>query len=658
MNSSKVQKKKFLRMAIVSSLLSGLITIQGSAQVTGEQTSMPAEAPSFLKQAGQKLFDSAQKRVIQNLNDKLQQQNNPTVVPGQSPLDPNQTSQAGLPPGTMPPGTMPPGTMPPGTMPPGTMPPGTMPPTAPGAMSAALINQSTQKQLAPCRSWVRPGEKPVACLLCVHGLGLQSNSYEFFGNELSKRGLAVYAIDVRGFGAWMQAKGKSNVNFDECLQDIKQALESIKQANPNTPVYVLGESMGGAIALRAASMYPDLVDGLISSVPAGERFNQGKTSMKVFMNLLSGFNLANVGNDIVNQATKSQRLKSQWQEDPLARLNLTPEELIQFQNFMNFNHEAAKKLTDMPVLFVQGIGDQLVKPEGTWELFNSVASKDKSFFAVPGEHLIIEEAQTQDPTQREQNFRVISSWLTSKVGRRHRRAGGSSYGYRQNQDDHKLDAARQMINNGQYFAAITELEKSRGQRPDDAEVQELLAKAYYQAGQPEKAGHYFRSSMRLSRGGGAQASELNSYMLDMSRKASQPGSGTSYAWKSMPFAGFGNYMQYLPGKWGQAAAAAYRGPVQQGKVLAFYADWAEQCKSVKTIMSQMASTYGRQLEIRQVNIEDPSSDALIEQYKVGPIPTVIFVAPNGEVNSTIIGASQASNYDAAIKALLQPVRRR
>ena len=362
---NRLSKKYVLCGITAFSTLIGVLPAPSQAQV--KQQSSPPAAPSFLKQAGQMLLNNAQKNVLHGVNQTIQQQQAPaqTTAPGYS-SDP----------------------------------------------TSLLYNQkgaspTSSKQAAPCRSWVDPNEKPIAALLCIHGLGLQSNSYEYFGTEQSKRGLAVYAIDVRGFGSWMKAGGKGNVNFDEALSDIKQTCESIRAANPGIPLYVLGESMGGAIALRAASMYPELIDGLISSVPAGERFNQGKTSMKVFLNLLSGFNVANVGQDIVNQATQNAKLKSQWQGDPLSRLNLSPQELIQFQDFMNMNHEAAKKVASMPVLFVQGNGDQLVKPEGTWELFNDVASKDKSFFAVPGEHLIFEEAQTQEPGLRDQNFRVV-----------------------------------------------------------------------------------------------------------------------------------------------------------------------------------------------------------------------------------------------------------
>ena len=586
-----------------------------------------------------KLFENAQKKVLEGVNDRLQNQ----TMPGLS--TPQSTS------------------------------------VDPG------FETGPNRQAAPCRAWIDPNSKPIACILCIHGLGLQSNSYEYFGQEQSKRGLAVYAIDVRGFGSWMNAKGKSTVNFNECLEDIKQTLESIKAANPGLPVYVLGESMGGAIALRAASQYPDLVDGLISSVPAGERFNQGKTSAKVFVNLLTGTDLANVGGDILSQATKNMRLRSQWQNDPLARLNLSPQELIQFQVFMNDNHEAAKRVANMPVLIVQGTGDQLVKPEGTWELFGEIAAKDKSFFAVPGEHLIFEEAQTQNAGVRDQNFRVISSWLSAKVGHRPHRGrwsgqGGRNFGTSSqgnfgssaagNTDSRGfgrqmsfvntqgLEGPVSMMDSGNYNGAISELQRIEGSRRNDPNVLSLLGRAYFQSGQRDKAVSYFRQAMVSRKRGGSQAQALNSFLLSLGQNGVGTGSvipasnSASYSASSSPFAYIGD--PSARGGYSTTSTATTSGA--KGTLYAFYANWAEQCKGMSSYISQLESQYGDRVNVQAVDIEDATAEPLIEKYKVGPIPTAVFVGPDGKVVSTIIGESSYQNYEAAIRSIANSNRYR
>lgn len=265
---------------------------------------------------------------------------------------------------------------------------------------------------APCLSWYE-SDKPVkAVFLCVHGLGLHNGTYEPLGKTLSALGYPVYAIDVRGFGSWMEARGRERVDFEGCLADIKSTLKVIRRAHPGKPVFLLGESMGGAIALRATALYPELVDGLISSVPAGDRFKQGRTSLKVAWHFLADpHKQINVGESVIKQATDKQELRGAWQSDPLARMKLSPKELLQFQLFMNQNHESVKEIKNKPVLIVQGVQDKLVKPTGTVELFNEMATPDKEIALIPnGEHLIFEENQfTQEVIEK------LLTWVSSHI---------------------------------------------------------------------------------------------------------------------------------------------------------------------------------------------------------------------------------------------------
>jgi acylglycerol lipase len=264
----------------------------------------------------------------------------------------------------------------------------------------------------PMITWQNP-DKPARCvLLCIHGLGLYNRSYEDFGKRMADLGIAVCAIDVRGFGSWMAAKGRESVDFDGCLADVKATLKVLHRVYPHLPIFIVGESMGGAIALRATSMYPELVSGLISSVPAGDRFQQGRTALKVAVHLLSGADKPfNVGEGVIKQATVKPELRDAWLNDPLDRLNLSARELMQFQGFMNQNHESAKAIIDRPVLIVQGCQDKLVKPEGTVELYNELGTHEKQLVLIPrSEHLIFEANQCPDDV-----LKVVTDWIDAHL---------------------------------------------------------------------------------------------------------------------------------------------------------------------------------------------------------------------------------------------------
>jgi alpha-beta hydrolase superfamily lysophospholipase len=268
-------------------------------------------------------------------------------------------------------------------------------------------------------AWIDPDVEPRAVLLCVHGLGLHNNSFEAFGQRMAKQGIAVYAVDVRGFGSFVNKEGNDTVDFEACLEkDIKRTLRVIHKAHQGLPVFILGESMGGAIALRATEKYPDLVDGLISCVPSGDRFGQAKTDLKVALHLLNGSNKKfDIGSSVVKAAAKgNEQLAQDWLEQKLNRKELSPKELMQFQAFMNDNHESAKKITCKPVLVVQGWNDNLVKATGTLKLWEELATPDKDFVPIWGAyHLIFEESQFNDPAVNAKADKIVLRWMDDHI---------------------------------------------------------------------------------------------------------------------------------------------------------------------------------------------------------------------------------------------------
>jgi lysophospholipase len=177
------------------------------------------------------------------------------------------------------------------------------------------------------------------------------------------------------------------------MRDLQLVIGAIRADNPGKPLFLLGESMGGAIALQFAAQNPCLIDGLISSVPAGKRFNQKRTSLKVALHYIENKNRTlDIGSDVIPRATKDPSLKELWASDPKTRSTLSPRELIAFQSMMNRNLEFAKQLNKTPVIIFQGVADGLVKPEATYDLFRAVTCKDKSLVMVGNaEHLIFEE---------------------------------------------------------------------------------------------------------------------------------------------------------------------------------------------------------------------------------------------------------------------------
>jgi alpha-beta hydrolase superfamily lysophospholipase len=118
----------------------------------------------------------------------------------------------------------------------------------------------------PLRVWL-PAGQPKAVILALHGINDYSNAFEAPGEHWAAAGIATYAYDQRGFGETAQRglwPGETQM-----MDDLRTAAALVGKAHPGVPLYLLGESMGGAVVMAAmASPQPPAVAGAILAAPA------------------------------------------------------------------------------------------------------------------------------------------------------------------------------------------------------------------------------------------------------------------------------------------------------------------------------------------------------------------------------------------------------
>lgn len=130
---------------------------------------------------------------------------------------------------------------------------------------------TTDDKLLPARRWLpQDGAPPRAVVLALHGFNDYSKAFDAPAKEWAKDGIATYAYDQRGFGG---APGRTLWPGSAALAtDAVTAATLLRAKYPHTPLYLLGESMGGAVAVLAATgatgIPPAAVDGVILSGPA------------------------------------------------------------------------------------------------------------------------------------------------------------------------------------------------------------------------------------------------------------------------------------------------------------------------------------------------------------------------------------------------------
>lgn len=128
---------------------------------------------------------------------------------------------------------------------------------------------TTDDETLPLRSWLPPGP-PRAVILALHGFNDYGKAFDAPARLWAKQGIATYAYDQRGFGG---APGRGLWAGSEALAtDAVTAAALLRARYPRTPLYLLGESMGGAVAILAATgatgIQPAPVDGVVLSAPA------------------------------------------------------------------------------------------------------------------------------------------------------------------------------------------------------------------------------------------------------------------------------------------------------------------------------------------------------------------------------------------------------
>jgi len=270
--------------------------------------------------------------------------------------------------------------------------------------SVALLDSDS-----PGAFWLPSNEVPLkGTLLCLHGFGLNASSYEALGKAMAARGYAVFAPDIRGFGYWRATGIHPKLDLKLAVDDVCKIVRALKAVHPELPLYILGESMGGAIGLTAVSVRPQGIAGLIAVVPAAQRFRQKKASASVALRYLKDADKEfSVEQKLVARAVSDEQLRRMWLADARNRLHVSPRELLQFQRFMNAAMEHVKQIRNTPVLIVQGCRDNLVRPDATIRLYNNVPNQDKHLLMVgQAEHLIFQKGQFTNQT-----FEMLMGWL-------------------------------------------------------------------------------------------------------------------------------------------------------------------------------------------------------------------------------------------------------
>ena len=220
------------------------------------------------------------------------------------------------------------------------------------------------------RDWPVPaGTRRRGSALIVHGLGEHSGRYAHVAAALNEIGVAVRGYDQRGFG---QSGGPRAAisSLSAPLDDAKLLFDAFvaeaKAAGDPAPPFLIGHSMGGAIAARAVTGGWIRTRGLVLSSPAL------KTRLKVTMRFLVAIASRVTPNLVLPHSLPLHRLShdplivTEVKSDQLCHAYATPRTIAFLLDAGACARRDAGKL-DVPVLLLVAGEDRLVDPQGARE---------------------------------------------------------------------------------------------------------------------------------------------------------------------------------------------------------------------------------------------------------------------------------------------------
>lgn len=248
----------------------------------------------------------------------------------------------------------------------------------------------------PLRAWLPDdGKRPSAVILAVHGFNDYSHAFEEAGQSFAEQGIAVYAYDQRGFG---DAPHRGLWPGKEVLaEDLRTAANLLRKRNPGVPLHVLGESMGGAVAVVAATTEAGLpVDSLVLSAPAvWARSTQPwyqRVALWAAVRTVPWFKPSGAG--LQRQASDNIEMLRELGRDPLVLKHSRVDAIYGLVNLMDAALAGGSNL-ETPTLVLYGKKDEIVPRKPVDRFWEALPNREGHRYALyeDGWHLLLRDLQ-------------------------------------------------------------------------------------------------------------------------------------------------------------------------------------------------------------------------------------------------------------------------
>jgi alpha-beta hydrolase superfamily lysophospholipase len=270
------------------------------------------------------------------------------------------------------------------------------------------------------RAWTPDDAPAQAVIVLVHGLGEHSGRYDHVVARLVGEGYAVHAADHRGHG---RSDGPRALieNMDDVVADVDTLVDRAAAAEPGVPLYMLGHSMGGLIALRYALAHQERLAGLILSGTLAQ-LDAAPKALELVGRMLSVIAprapLIAIDHTLVS---RDPAVVEGYRSDPLVHHGKVPARTaVQLADAVTGFPSTVGAIT-IPTLILYGTADGLCAPAGSVMLGERIGAADMTVKAYAGLfHEILNEPE------REAVLADLVAWLAERVSPDARVAAGTA----------------------------------------------------------------------------------------------------------------------------------------------------------------------------------------------------------------------------------------
>jgi lysophospholipase len=244
--------------------------------------------------------------------------------------------------------------------------------------------------------WEAEGEAK-AVIVMVHGAMEHHRRYDWLIQNWRLAGFHVVMGDLPGQGMTNRSRRGHIHSFDEYLLEVKNWIHAAYQYD--LPVFLLGHSMGGLIAIRLMQEEQLNLAGAILSSPCLGLVTYPSpllNAMSVGINVV--FPTLRMKSGIsVEMATRNEDVRQADKNDPLYVTKVSIRWYRELLQNMELAFANVNKVQDIPMLVMQAEEDKIVDKQAVREWFNKVPLSEKQFKEWPKcYHEIYNEPERED----------------------------------------------------------------------------------------------------------------------------------------------------------------------------------------------------------------------------------------------------------------------